>query len=101
MSYIREKFGVNLKQQIKNYLTEEGFKPYNEVNQNDMEFFAQSEQYDVKIEVDLDDQEIEFYVDYRYGGGTVVDASIFYNRDFDDFEEKYKNIVDQASFWME
>lgn len=100
MSYLREKFGVSIDQQIKNYLIEEGFKPYNEIFPNEMNFFSQSEEYDVGVKVDIDKREINYYVDYRYGGGTIRNKYRLYKADFEDFEKKYKATIDEASLWM-
>lgn len=100
MSYLRERFGINNKQQIKDFLIKEGFKPYNEVFPNRFNFFSQSEEYDIGIDIDLDEKEINYYVDYRYGGGTIRNEYRLYNDDFADFKEKYKNSIDEASMWM-
>jgi len=100
MSYLREKLGVSLKNNIRDYLIEEGFKPYNEIFPDNLNFFSQSEDYDIGIKVDIDKREINYYVDYRYGGGTVRNEYVSYRADFDDFEDKYKNTVNKASLWM-
>lgn len=100
MSYLIERFGVDNKQQIKDFLIKEGFEPYNEVFPNNLNFFSQSEEYNIGIKVDLDEKEINYYVDYRYGGGTVRNEYRSYEADFEDFEKKYKETIDEASMWM-
>ena len=100
MSYLKERFGINNKQQIKNFLIKEGFKPYNEFFPNNLNFFSQSKEYNIGIKVDLDEKEINYYVDYRYGGGTVHNEYRSYNADFEDFEKKYRETIDEALMWM-
>lgn len=100
MSYLKYKLGFTLEKQIKDYLIEEGFTPYNDVFPNTFLYYAQGNSYEVSIEVNTDKQTFNYDVDYSHGGGTVKQETFEYENDFSKFKDQYKEFIDKAALWI-
>lgn len=100
MSYLKDKLGVSLEKQIKDYLIYEGFTPYNDVFPNTFLYYAQSSSYEVSIEVNTEKRTFNYDVDYSHGGGTVKQETFEYENDFSKFKDQYKEFIDKVALWV-
>lgn len=95
MSYINKKLGNDDKEKVKEFLLGEGFEIRRDNFPDELTYFSKGSELSASITVDISEKTMHYYLEYRYGGGIVGDERVDYN--YDDFEETYKDFIDEIS----
>lgn len=99
MSYIKSKLNDENQMFIRDYLLSEGFSPNNGSFSDILNYFVQGSTNNVTITANLDAKTLEYYAEYRYGGGKVHKEIINYTDNLVIFQDEYKSFVDKAIKW--